>query len=215
MSIPTFVFPPSPSEASCSPSYYFWGCWQRCTFGRKKLHAGTIIIKSRRERRLPLPAPPPHLMQRFVGFRACCLEQGAARMSVFHSLNVIIGRQQELSGGSSALLVTHWLNVSTSVIRLWLRLHLRKSPLRRKTAFFIFFLGFKWRVNVRPPVSLPGHSTGVLTDWTSHVFPPHRRWLPEQTARPGFLKRPWNIKCTVVLRSIYLIYVSQGQPHPQ
>lgn len=87
-----------------------------------KFHAGLIIVKSRREHRLLLP-----LMQHFC---ACCLEWGTARMSVFHSLNVIIGRQQELSGVASALLVTQLLKVRP---RLWLRLG--KSLFRRRAAF--------------------------------------------------------------------------------
>lgn len=55
-------------------------------------------------------------------------------MPVFHSLNVIIGRQQELSGDSSALLVKQLLKVRTSVIKLQLRLRLLKSLLRRRAA---------------------------------------------------------------------------------
>lgn len=71
----------------------------------------------------------------FCRFCACRLEWGTARMSVFHSLNVIIGRQQELSGVSSALLVTQLLKVRDSVMRLRLWLLLQKSLLRRRAAF--------------------------------------------------------------------------------
>lgn len=63
------------------------------------------------------------------------LEWGTARMSVFHSLNVIIGRQQELSGVSSALLVAQLLKVRILVIKPRLWLHLWKSLLRRRAAF--------------------------------------------------------------------------------
>lgn len=97
-------------------------------------------------------------------------EQGTAA-AVSLSLAVKMGRQQELSRVSYALLVTQLFKLRPSIIKLYKNLFSDGRQL----------VSIKWRVNVRPPVPLPGHSMSVLSHWTCYVFffffPAIGRWL--------------------------------------